>query len=177
MRKIAFALFILMLAAGPALGLDMDAKSFYVHGTFSLPSGDFGDIAGNGFGGGIGIKVPHNDQLNFRGEVGYIKFAEKSLGDLDYSFSQIPIMVLAEYMFSYDSPFYGLGGVGFHRLSFDATYTGPASEFFGDFDDSSTEFGFTIGAGYGVNEQINVEGRYNVISDGDQITVIGTYAF
>ena len=47
MRKL-LALSFVMLFALPALALDMDAKSFYAQGVFSLPSGDFGDVAGNG---------------------------------------------------------------------------------------------------------------------------------
>ena len=54
MRKIVLVFLILALSAGSALALDMEAKSFYAQGIFALPTGDWSDAAGNGFGGGIG---------------------------------------------------------------------------------------------------------------------------
>ncbi len=175
MRKIGIALITLLLMSGTALALDMDAKSFYAHGVFSLPSGDFGDFAGNGFGGGVGVKAPHNEQINFRGEVGYIMFGGQDFGPYSYSYSMIPIVALAEYHFSYDSPFYGLGGLGLYmmRWNWEGEFLGVAV----DTSSSSSEFGFTAGGGYSVNEKINIEGRFNIISNSNQITVGGTYAF
>lgn len=181
MSKIALAMIALLLMTGSALALDMEAKSFYAFGTFSLPSGDFGDFAGNGFGGGVGIEVPHNEQINFRGEIGYIKFGGQDLDfgtyTYSYDYSMIPILALAEYHFDPDTPFYGLGGVGIYMLRYDATYDGPTGGFNVDLDGSTSEFGFTAGGGYAVNEKINIEGRFNIISNSNQITVSGTYGF
>ena len=42
---------------------------------------------------------------------------------------------------------------------------------------SSTEFGLVVGGGISVNEQFNLEGRLNLISDSNQLTVNGTYTF
>lgn len=175
MRKLALALLILALGAGAASAMDMAARTFYIHGIFSLPTGDFGDTAGNGFGGGVGIKVPHDDRLSFRGEVGYIMFSGKDFEILtetyEYSWSQIPIVALAEYQFNPDSPIYGLGGAGFHifSLSLDPDLPGV--------DDSSTEFGVTLGGGFRINERLSGEARYNVISDANQFTVNVVFQF
>jgi opacity protein-like surface antigen len=180
MRKLLLSIALLVFLGAPALALDFDARSFYAQGTFSLPTGDFGDFAGNGFGGAIGIRVPHNEQLSFRGEAGYIFFQGQEFGagdfKADYSYSMIPIVALAQYFFTPEAMFYGLGGAGFYNVRFDVDY---ATETFGvaDFDDSSTEFGITLGGGYTVNEQISVEARYNIISDADQLTINGIFNF
>jgi len=172
MRKLALAFVILALSASGAMAMDMAARTFYIHGIFSLPTGDFGDYAGNGFGGGVGISVPHNDMLNFRGEVGYIMFGKEdfSYGDYswEYGFSMIPIVALAEYTFSPDTPVYGLGGVGLHILR--STWEGddPFSDGTIDESDSETKFGFALGGGFNVNERFSVEGRYTLIPDSDQ---------
>ena len=177
MRKIVLVLFILALSAGSALALDMEAKSFYAQGIFALPTGDWSDAAGNGFGGGIGMLVPHNEQLNFRGEVSFIKFGGKSFGDYDWSYRVIPIVALAEYTFQYDSPLYGLGGLGLYMGHFSADYTGPDGFGFGSYDDNNNDFGLVIGGGYHVNEQICVEGRFNIVSDSNELTIHGVYHF
>jgi len=177
MRKLALALLVLALSAGAASAMDMAARTFYIHGIFSLPTGDFGDAAGNGFGGGVGIRVPHDDRLSFRGEVGYIKFMTEELDfglddTYEWSWSQIPIVALAEYQFNPDSPIYGLGGAGFHIFSLSVD---PEPEY--PYDDSSTECGITLGGGFRINEQLSGEMRYNLISDANQLTVNVVFQF
>ncbi|MBM4118019.1 porin family protein [bacterium] len=181
MRKLALALLIVALSAGAASAMDMAARTFYIHGIFVLPTGDFGDAAGNGFGGGVGIKVPHDDRLSFRGEVGYVMFGSKDIDgyDLDgdpvtyeYSSSMIPIIAMAEYQFNPDSPIYGLGGVGLHYWSTDISPSLPI-----DVDDSGTEFGLTLGGGFRINEQLSGEARYNIISDYNQFTINVVFQF
>ena len=176
MRKLALALLILALGTGSAMALDMDARTFYIHGIFVLPTGDWGDFAGNGFGGGVGIRVPHDDRLSFRGEVGYILYSAKdfeyTFGSVEYSYNEIPIVALAEYQFNPDSPVYGLAGVGIHRFAVDIS---PKPEF--QFDDSTMEFGLTLGGGFRINEQLSGEARYNLISDANQFTVNVVFQF
>jgi opacity protein-like surface antigen len=181
MRKLALALLIVALSAGAASAMDMAARTFYIHGVFSLPTGNFGDFAGNGFGGGVGISVPHNDMLNFRGEVGYIMFAGESYDygtySWDYSYSMIPIVALAEYHFNPDTPLYGLGGAGLFMSRFSVEGEEPITGTTFDNSDSSTDFGLSLGAGFGVNEKFSVEGRYNIISDANQFTVNVIFRF
>lgn len=178
MRKLALALLIVAISAGAASAMDMAARTFYIHGIFVLPTGDFGDFAGNGFGGGVGIKIPQDDRLSFRGEVGYIFFGGKDydypepLGSVEYSYNEIPIVALAEYQFNPDSPIYGLGGVGIHRF---AVSIDPEPDF--QFDDSSMEFGLILGGGFRINEQLSGEARYSIISDYNQLTIDVVFQF
>jgi hypothetical protein len=181
MRKIMLVLFILAFSAGSAMALDMAAKSFYVQGVFSLPTGNFGDFAGNGFGGGVGISVPQDDRLSFRGEVSYLFFGGKSYDygtySWDYSYSMIPLVALAEYTFVPDSPAYGLGGAGLFMSRWSVEGKEPITDYSFDTSDSSTDFGICLGGGFNVNEKLSVEGRYNIISDANQLTINGIYHF
>lgn len=161
------------LLTTPALALDVEAKTFYGQGLLTLPMGDFGDFAGTGFGAVFGVAVPHDEKLSFRGELGYIMYAGKDFGVYDYSFSMIPIMALAEYKFSPDSQAYGVGGLGFTmvRSSWEGSTTFLGQTVTVDEDDSSAELTIALGGGYHVNEKVDVEGRYNIISDTSYLSV------
>ena len=178
MRRLFALILIGILAfAIPAAALDLEQRSFYGVGELVLPMGDFGDFAGTGFGGRVGVTVPHSDQLNLRAEIGYLMFGGKDFGHYDFSYSMIPIMFLGEYHHELDSPMYFLGGLGFTRFAFDAEYTGDDGDFFSDYDDSSMELTLCFGGGYSVNEQFIIEGRFNVISDANSIRLLGVYHF
>ncbi|MCP4546157.1 MAG: outer membrane beta-barrel protein [bacterium] len=170
---------LVMMSVAPAMALDFDAKTFYGMGTLVLPMGDFSDHAGTGFGGCIGVTVPHTDEIIMRGEIGYIMFGDQDLPHFDFSYSFMPFMVLAEYHRDLSSPMYFLGGAGLTRVAFDADYTGPEDPtgLLGDTDDSSMELTLCGGAGYQVNEQFSVEGRFNMVSDANNISIVGVYNF
>ncbi len=188
MRKVVISVFLMLAVAGTAMAqLDMDAKSFYAQGIVSLPTGDLGDFAGTGFGGGVGMTVPYSELLNFRAEAGYIMFGGKDfdgglgVGTQKWSYSMIPIVALGEYKMKVEDPYFLLGGVGFTMLKASYDYSYPATAFTpagsGSIDANSTEFTLTLGGGYEVNEQISIEGRYHVISNASYMSVHGTYAF
>lgn len=180
MLKRSLALFVLALfalGAVQASALDFQQKSFYAQGMLSMPIGDWSDFVNLGFGGGVGMTVPHSAELSFRGEVSYIYYgtdADFFGDDADVSASAIPILALAQYNLA-DNPFYLLGGLGFAIMSVDVEYTSP----FGSFssDGGSTEFGLVLGGGYAVNEQFSLEGRFNLISDANNLTIGGVYHF
>lgn len=182
MRKVMVSVVLMLLVAGAAYAeLDFDAKSFYAQGLITLPTGDFGDVAGTGFGGGVGMVVPYSELLSFRGEAAYIIYGGEDVGTYSWDFGMIPFTVLGEYHMTEDSPAYFLGGVGLTmvRSSWEYSYTDPftGQTVSADEDDSSSEFTLSLGGGYEVNEQIAVEGRFNIISDTNYISVHGTYAF
>ena len=176
-------LFLIVIAAGSAFAeLDFEKKSFYAQGVLALPMGTLGDFAGTGFGGGAGMVVPFNEKMDFRAEVSYLKFGGEEFtvygGDTwDYSYSQLPIMVLAQYQMKPEDPYYLLGGLGLTRTSVSIDY--PEGSIFGSTssDASSTDLSLSIGAGYNVAENINIEARYTLISDANSFTVHGVYDF
>lgn len=183
MRKLVISVFLMLLVAGSAFAqLDFEAKSFYAQGMLTLPSGDWGDAAGTGFGGGVGMTVPYSELLSFRGEISYVMYAGKDFGDYEFSYSMIPVAVLGQYRMKAEDQYFLLGGLGMTSVKFDAEYTGEVIEGFesfygGDYDYSSTEFTLILGGGFDLNEQVALEGRFNMVSDANFLSVHGTYAF
>jgi len=176
MRSLAMLL-LLSFAAAPAFAMDSSQIDWYAHGDVALPMGDFGDVAGTGFGGGIRGAMPYSEVLTLRGEVGYIHFGGESFGDWDYQYALIPFVVLAEYQFTSGSPVYGLGGLGMTMARFSYEWYNPWTDEDEDDTDSDTEFGIHVGGGYHLNEQMTVEGRYNIVSDLDYLSVHFLYNF
>ena len=158
-------------------GSAFDDVSWFAWGELAAPFGDWSDEAGMGFGGGLGALLPHSEKINFRGEIGYIKYGAEDFEDFELSYSMIPILALAEYMTQPDNPLYFVGGLGIILRKFDAEYTGTDSRFNVDFDGSDTEIGLVAGGGYRVNEQFNFEARLHLISDSSVITFGGMYLF
>lgn len=177
MLKRSLALLFVLVLATQCLALDFEQKSFYAQGLLSMPMGDWSDFVNLGFGAGVGMTVPHTDVLSFRGELSYIHYGTDSdfYGDnWDVSASAIPVLALAEYNLE-DNPFYLLGGLGLAFMGVEVEYTGPGMSY-GD-TGSSTEFGLVLGGGYVVNENVSVEGRFNLISDANNLSIGGVYHF
>jgi opacity protein-like surface antigen len=174
---------LMLILAGSAFAeLNMEAKSFYGQGIISLPTGDLGDFAGTGFGGGIGMEVPYSELMNFRAEIGYIMFGKKDFMHAEYSMAMIPVVALAQYRMKVEDPYFLLGGAGITsvRSSYDTEpveYLGVVISDGGSFDTTSSEFTITLGGGYDVNEQVAIEGRYHIISNSSYMSVHGTYSF
>jgi len=166
MRKLLALTLLISLFAMPALALDFAAKHFYIQGEVAFPMGDFGDISSLGYGGGLGMMVPHNEAISFGLEASYLTYSlEDFLGD-DASFSMIPVLVLMDYNFT-NSKLYALGGLGMAFSSFD---NGVA-------DESSSDFAVAVGAGFNATPNLFFEGRYNFISDAEQVTAHIGYRF
>ena len=164
MRKLAILVGVLMLA----LPVSAENMSWYAAADLSMPLGDFGDVAGFGFGGALGASLPWTEQVNLRGQAGYNFYGEEITG---LSFSSVPIMALAEYHWDSTVPAYLLAGAGVTIMRSSMTILGV------DFDDSSSEFGFGFGAGWSANETISFEGMYNLVSDANHLSFQVTYGF
>jgi hypothetical protein len=177
MRFTAALILTFFVMASSALAMDTSQIAWYAHGDLALPSGSFGDVAGTGFGGGVGGAMPYSEALTFRGEVGYIHFGGKELLGADYSYALIPFFFLGEYQFSPGSQVYGLGGVGMTMARFSWDWTNPWTGAKENVSDSSSEFGIAVGGGFHLNEQMTLEGRYNIVSDLDFLSVHFLYNF
>ncbi len=110
--------------------------------------------------------------MNFRGEVGYVMYGGQDFGDASWSYSQIPIIVLAEYHFDADSPFYGVGGLGMYMMRW--TWEHETQD---NTTHSSSDIGLTFGGGYDVNEQFKLEGRLTTANGNNQLWICGVYHF
>ena len=178
MRTLALASLLLIAVAPAALALDTSQISWFAHGGLTMPTGDFGDVAGTGFGGGVGGMMPYNEQINLRGQVGYTYFGGKDLEtygvDWSWNWSLIPIWCLGEYMF--DPAIYGVGGLGLIMARSSFEYDDPILGSISD-DSSDTEFGFTFGAGYRMSEVLNLEARYSIVDELDYFSFEAVYYF
>lgn len=144
-------------------------------GELSLPSGDFGDVAGTGFGGTANFLYHVSDQLAISGTAGYIMWGGKSLdlgfwGKWEYSYSAIPILAGGRYYFSTgDSRLYGSAEVGLYMFSFTLKVPGRETT------ESESEFVIAPGIGYEmkIGDKLNLDlmGKYIIISDMNNIGV------
>lgn len=101
-------------------------NGFSVRGTFAAPTGNFGNVAGTGFGGFVTGLYDFDDKLQLTGTVGLLRFGEQSVGgifgsdELDYQYLVIPIYSGARYHLTdegEDMRFYVGGNVGYQIVS------------------------------------------------------------
>lgn len=144
----------------------------------ALPMGAFGDAAGMGFGGTISYEMDFTPNITGIASAGYLKFGGKDFGFFSYDYSDIPIMAGIKYYFTPATPFYGIAQIGFQIFNANASYSGPYGF---DVSGSSTEFAFSIGAGYeipvGLNGAVDLTGTFNLISDLNYIGIRAAYRF
>ena len=181
MRITGVLILTFFVMTSSALAMDTSQIAWYAHGDLALPSGDFGDFAGTGFGAGVGGAMPYNESLTLRGEVGYIHFGGQEFGTWNWSYALIPIMFLGEYQFTPGSQFYGVGGLGLTmaRAGVEYGYIDPwtGQNISVDETNSDSEIGIAVGGGFHLNEQMTLEGRYNLVSDLDYLSVHFLYNF
>ena len=154
----------------------------------ALPLGTFGDVAGVGIGGTASFEMEFTPNITGIASAGYLSFGGKDFTsayyDYSYGYSDIPIMAGIKYYFTPGVPFYGIGQIGFQifNANYSSTVTVPG---FYNYDvsgsGSSTEFAFSIGAGYeipaGRNGAIDVTGTFNLISNLNYIGARVAYRF
>lgn len=139
----------------------------------ALPMGNFGDVAGTGFGGTAQFEMQFMPQLYGTASAGYITWGGKDFGTFSYSYSAIPIMVGAKYFFMPTGGFYGHGQLGLYMFSVDvespAITVGGITVGGGDLSSSDSEFALSLGAGYELplspKLMLDLSGAYIIISD------------
>lgn len=179
MKKL-MSIFIILVVVTIVSGLTnaQSKMGISVQAGVFLPTGDFGDGAGTGFGGTGTFVYDVSPMFQVTGSVGYATWGPKN--DLpsgyDYSLSTVPVLVGGRYSFGKDSFMpYVLAELGVHFLS--STVESP----FGKFSDSSTKFGFAPGVGflYKFNPKVglDVNVKYDIITtEGSSTTYVGVNA-
>lgn len=152
----------------------------------AMPLGSFGTAASFGAGATLGYDYAANDNLSIVLQAGYIKIFEKApdvtlaVGEsYSTSIGLIPIQAGVKYYFADNTNgFYGLALAGVHiykytsdhtylqnEYNFNVTpYTVKEVEKTDNFDYSGTFVSYAVGAGYLINEKIDLSVRYNIIS-------------
>lgn len=157
-----FTLLALALPLAVAFTSNANAEGFGVHGSLALPMGDFGDVAGFGFGGGVQYEKAMNENMSYGINASYLMFGEEK----SVTTSVIPIIAQTKYYFSSNDnmSFYGSLGAGYYLFSF---------SFDSDLVDDETEgkFGFAPGVGMKMN-QFELSAAYH-FADGSKGNFLG----
>jgi opacity protein-like surface antigen len=165
MRKVLSVLFVVLFFAGfinaqgkMALGLNAGV---------ALPMGDFGDGYDMGFGGNALFVYHASPNVDVTGSAGYLTWSGK---EADYTFSSIPVLVGARYLFGQGKfhPYVG-AELGMHFTTVDIPEIEiPGFGTFGGGSASDSNFGWGAGAGFlyqiGNNMDLDVNARYNSIT-------------
>ena len=146
---------------------------------FALPNWDGASV---GYGVSAGYEVDAGDNLGVTAQAGYLIMGVDDAFFSDYA--MIPIQLGAKYYLDEKSNgLYGHAQAGIHAIS--VTTPEIVIPGFGLIDDivipettiSDSNVSFAVGAGYAMNESIDVSVRYNVIIyDGGSNNYIGVRA-
>lgn len=180
MKKLLLVLFVAVLAV--AFTNAQSKMGVSVQGGVFLPTGDFGDAAGTGFGGTGTFLYDLTPMLQITGSIGYATWGSKE--DLpsgwEWSFSAIPVQVGLRYALGKGNFLpYVAAETGINFISSKVTV-----EYFGGTvtaDESESKFGFAPGAGflYKFNPKtaLDVTLKYNMIfTEGSSTTYLGINA-
>jgi opacity protein-like surface antigen len=163
-----------------AVSIPATAQGFKAVGgglEIALPMGNFGDVAGTGFGATIHGQYGWKPNIDLIAQLGYIKWGGKTMAGFDYSYHAIPIQVGGKYFFNQTANrFYAGALLGFHMFGWSYDYNLP---FYGHTSGSSstTKFSFAPLAGYemklGEKMILDLSARYQIISD---LSFLGIHA-
>ncbi len=134
-----------------------------VHGSLALPMGNFSDVAGLGFGGGVSYERELRENMTYLAKVSYLTFGEEEVGAAKYSYTMIPMMGQTNYYFgdNEDMRFYGSFAAGYYLISVDV---GSASS-------SANKVGFALGGGMKM-KSLDFSAAYNLV-DGSNFSFLG----
>jgi hypothetical protein len=182
MKKMRLLIAVAALVCGLIQTSDAQVGRFSAGLELALPMGDFGDVAGTGFGGSLRYEYPLGDNIGLMATVGYLTFGEEDLGDFGtYTYSMIPIQVGGKYYFTeQQNGFYAMAELGVHSTTVDVEI--PETNFFGiiipgqSASESSTDLSFAPGVGYHL-ANLDFGLKYQIIStEGSSTSYLGIRA-
>lgn len=147
--------------------------SWGIGAEISIPTGDWGDAVGFGFGGSGRFQYMLENNIGLYGQLGYLTWGEKDLGGVKTKGSAFTILGGGKYYFQ--GGFYAMAELGIYSASIDATVTIPG---FGTFsgESSSSEFVLAPGVGYEMGA-IDICAKYVINGDISNIGVRVGYNF
>lgn len=162
MKKVFLAVLVFVISSFAQLTYDVGLE-------LGMPTGDYSDMAGIGIGVTVKGYYPIKEKINATGRIGYIHLtgdSEEIMGtEFSYSFYHIPIMAGIQYDFTPE--FYGLAELGLTMFGYDFE-AGTWSD-----SDSEMDIAISFGAGYRVNEKVNVAGYFNsVMAEGESFNML-----
>lgn len=168
MKKVLVTIIALFLFVG--ISQAQNKMFLSIGGNVALPMGNFGDVAGTGFGGSAQFEMQFSPQLLGTASAGYISWGGKDFGVFSYTYSAIPILVGAKYYFAPTGGFYGHGQLGLYMFTVDIKAPASTNQFINISGSStSSDFTFAFGAGYELplspKLMLDLGGAYIIISD------------
>jgi hypothetical protein len=138
----------------------------------ALPLGDFGDAYSLGYGLSAGYEHPVGDKLGITAQLGYIMLAvDDELSDFIERAAMLPVQAGVKYYFTErgNGP-YAHGQIGIHSLSVTTKDIdlGPFGTIEGE-SDSESYLSFAVGAGYELNNKLDIGLRFNIITPDSDI--------
>lgn len=137
-----------------------DGKKMGIGGDlqFVLPLGDFADVSGPQIGPLFRFGYRVMPALEVTARAGYLYGLSKDNAGMKTSVSNIPVWVGARYFFMESGAgLYGAGELGLNNMTFklEGSVLGQSM----DASDSSTRFGFNVGAGYVISKELPIDIR------------------
>lgn len=176
MKKVLLAVMVFAMSSFAQIGLDAALD-------VAMPIGDAADFTNLGAGVSVKGYFPINEQVDITGRAGYlywfpgeIVFDFGSLGKwtTEYNYAHIPVMAGARYKFTPE--FYGMAEAGMTFWTFTSETTVEGVSGSTKYDDSGSEFGFGVGAGYIMNA-LDFSISYNTVDDWNSIVLRIGYKF
>ena len=138
----------------------------------ALPLGDFAEVNPLGYGLSVGYEHPVGEKLGITAQLGYIMLAvDDEFSDFVDRSSMLPIQAGVKYYFTErgNGP-YAHGQIGVHSLSITTKDIdlGPLGTIEGE-TESESYLSFAIGAGYELNNKLDIGLRFNVITPDSDI--------
>lgn len=158
---------------------------FSVGVDLGMPLGDWGQVAGMGFGASAGYDHAIGDNMSVGGQLGFMRFGGKEPDwidegdDYSSSYTLMPILGNFKYYFVENTNgAYGIASLGMtmFKAKSEHTYTTEKYDFTttpitvtevketDNFDFSGTYLTYAVGAGYLINEKIDLSARYLIVS-------------
>lgn len=182
MKKAVFVLILLFFFVSSISAQNEGEMSIGAGLELAQPIGNWSDAAGIGIGGTARFEYVFTEQLVGILTAGYISFGGKKVENVEFSYSAIPLLPGIKYFFPLDmygqNKFYGLAELGLHFLSVDIKIPsfnlgGFGSSGGGTTSGSSTEFTFTLGAGYETeisdNLYLDANVKFAIVSDANYL--------
>jgi hypothetical protein len=167
-KAVYAAIFIALAAPATLKAQGVVPARFGVGASIILPSGEFGDVGGIGFGASVLAEWNLNDKMGIRGRAEYNIFGEKDWYSY-ISVSTSAMALLGEFVYrfnSHDTGWYVFAGAGLVNRTYTITVKdfdsllGIASGGGTKVSSSGMGLGETIGGGYNFSSNLGVDACY-----------------
>jgi len=150
--------FLIVFALGSSIAFAQSKITVGPGVELSIPTGDFGDVAGLGVGISGRFQYTYERNLGFVGTLGYLWWGGKDIGTIKYSASALQLLLGPKMYFQKN--FYGLAEVGLYSVTSSVEGTAAGTPY--ERSDTESNFMLAFGVGYEYRA-IELEVKYFVV--------------